>query len=49
MVKLKSNQESIFTHHQRREVLYEKIAFISDIHSNLEALNAVLEDIEKGT
>jgi len=27
--------------------LYEKIAFISDIHSNLEALNAVLEDIEK--
>jgi len=26
----------------------KKIAFISDVHSNLEALNAVLEDIEKG-
>jgi len=25
----------------------KKIAFISDVHSNLEALNAVLEDIEK--
>ena len=28
-------------------IMIQKIAFISDIHGNLEALNTVLEDIKR--